>query len=141
MADEYAGPERRKYQRLESPLFIFSRLEGDNSFKLSKALSKNVSGGGLMFETEDAVHVGSILYLEVYLQSGPNEDMIYSIYAQAKVVWVNRKENVSMDLKSIKYQIGLEFIEIKTEDRERIIEYVERIRKINNKPPLSPIKR
>ena len=79
-----------------------------------------------MFEAENPVHVGTILYLEMYLQSKPIEDTIYSIPIRAKAVWVNRKENASKEKGINKYQIGLEFNEIRTEDRERIIEYVER---------------
>jgi len=126
MAIEYAGQERRKFERLENPFFIFYRLKGDHSFGASKAIGENISGGGLMFEKENPVHAGTILYLEIYLQSKPIEDTIYSTPAKAKVVWINRKENASKELGSNKYQTGLEFIEIKTEDRERIIEYVER---------------
>jgi len=126
MAIEYAGQERRKFERLENPFFIFYRLKGDHSFGASKAIGENISGGGLMFEMENSVHAGTVLYLEIYLQSNPTEDTIYSTPTKTKVVWVNRKENVSKELGSNKYQIGLEFKEIRTEDRERIIEYVER---------------
>ncbi len=129
MAIEYAGQERRKFQRIENPFFISYRLEGDHSFGVSKAIGENISGGGLMFEKENSFHAGTVLYLEIYLQSNPTEDTIYSTPAKTKVVWVNGKENVSKELGSNKYQIGLEFIEIKTEDRERIIEYVERAKR------------
>ena len=82
-----------------------------------------------MFEKENSFHAGTVLYLEIYLQSNPTEDTIYSTPNKAKVIWVNRKENASKELGSNKYQIGLEFIEMKTEDRERIIEYAERAKR------------
>ncbi len=126
MAIEYAGQEKRKFQRIENPFFFSYRLEGDHRFGISKAIGKNISGGGLMFEKENSFHAGTVLYLEIYLQSNPTGDIIYSTPAKAKVVWVHGKENVSKELGSNKYQIGLEFIEIETEDRERIIEYAER---------------
>jgi len=129
MAVEYAGPERRKFKRLETPFFLLYRLEGDHNFEASKALGKNISGGGLKFEIENAVHPGTIISLEIYLQSYPIEDTIYSIPARAKVIWRSKKKNVSKEPGSNKYQIGLEFNKIKTEDRERIIEYVERAKR------------
>ncbi len=129
MAIEDAGQERRKFQRIENPFFISYRLESDHSFGVCKAIGENISGGGLMFERENSFHTGMVLYLEIYLQSNPSEDTIYSTPAKAKVVWVNRKENVSKELGINKHQIGLEFIEIKTEDRERIIEYAERAKR------------
>ena len=129
MAIEHAGQERRKFRRIENLFFISYRLEGDHSFGDSKAIGENISGGGLMFKKENSFQAGTVLYLEIYLQSNPTEDTIYSTPTKAKVVWVNRKENVSKELGSNKYQIGLEFIEIKTEDRERIIEYAERAKR------------
>ncbi|HDZ28171.1 MAG TPA: PilZ domain-containing protein [Candidatus Aminicenantes bacterium] len=129
MAIKYAGQEKRKFPRIENPFFISYRLEDDNSFGISKAIGENISGGGLMFEKENSFHSCSILYLEIYLQSDPTEDTIYSTPTKAKVVWVNRKENVSKEPGSNKYQVGIEFIEIKTEDRERIIEYAERAKR------------
>jgi len=95
MAIEYAGQERRKFRRIENPFFISYRLEGDHSFGVCKAIGENISGGGLMFEKENSFHAGTILYLEIYLQSNTTEDTIYSTPTKAKVVWVNRKENVS----------------------------------------------
>ncbi len=129
MAIEYSGQEKRKFRRIENPFFISYRSEGDHSFGVSKAIGENISGGGLMFEKENSFHAGAVLYLEIYLLSNPTEDKIYSTPTKAKVVWLNRKKNVSKEPGSNKYQIGLEFIEIKTEDRERIIEYAERAKR------------
>lgn len=129
MAIEYASQERRKFRRIENPFFISCRLEGNHSFGVCKAIGENISGGGLMFEKENSFHEGTVLYLEIYLQSNPTKDTIYSTPAKATVVWVNGKENISKELGSNKYQIGLEFIEIKTKDREKIINYAERAKR------------
>lgn len=125
---DFAGPERRKFPRIEYPFFISYRLEDDYSFGASKAIGKNISGGGLMFETENAVHARTILYLEIYLHPNHIEDTIYSIPLRAEVVWANKKKNVNREPGINKHQIGLEFIKIKTEDRDRIIEYVKRLK-------------
>ncbi len=129
MAIEYAGQEKRKFRRIENPFFISYRLEDDHRVGASKAIGENISGGGVMLEQENSFHAGTVFYLEIYLQLNPTEDTIYSTPTKAKVVWVNRKENVSKELGSNKYQIGLEFIEMKAEDRERIIGYVERAKR------------
>jgi len=126
---EYVGPERRKSQRIESHFFVLYRLEAGETFRISKALGQNINVAGLMFEMENDVLAGDILYLEIYIPSDTYGFTIFSIPVQAKVVWVNRKENESEEPGGNKYQIGVEFIEIENEDRSKIIDYVEKVRR------------
>ena len=126
---EYVGPERRKSQRIESHFFVLYRLEAGETFGISKALGQNINVTGLMFEMENDVLAGDILYLEIYIPSDVYGFTIFSIPVQAKVVWVNRKENESKEPGGNKYQIGVEFIEIENEDRSKIIDYVEKARR------------
>jgi len=126
---EYVSPERRKSQRIESYFFVLYRLEAGETFRISKALGQNINVAGLMFEMENDVLAGDILYLEIYIPSDTYGFTIFSIPVQAKVVWVNRKENESEEPGGNKYQIGVEFIEIENEDRSKIIDYVEKVRR------------
>ena len=126
---EYVGPERRKSQRIESRFFVLHRLEAGETFGISKAIGQNMNVAGLMFEMENDVLAGDILYLEIYIPSDVYGFTIFSIPVQAKVVWVNRKENESKEPGGNKYQIGVEFIEIENEDRSKIIDYVEKARR------------
>ena len=128
---EYVGSQRRKFQRIESRFFVFYRLEAGETFGMSKAIGQNINVTGLMFQTENAVPVGDVLYIEIYIPSDAYGYTIFSIPIQAKVVWVNRKENKTKEPGGDKYRIGVEFMEIENEDRSRIMEYVEKQGKVS----------
>lgn len=123
MVKKYIGIERRKFPRLEIPLFIFYRLETGDSFVMLKAISRNISGQGLMFEIEKPLPIGSMLYLEIYQPSVRYKDLIFLVYVRARAIWVDE------EVKDNKYQIGVEFVEVEKEDKAKIMEYVERIKK------------
>lgn len=127
---KYASPERRKFPRLEIPLLVLYRLETNDPFVIFKTISRNMAGQGLMFETEETLPIGTRLYLEIYQPSVKYKDLLFILSALAKVIWVNKKEGVNKEEAGIdKYQIGIEFTDIGKEDRDRIIEYAERIKK------------
>lgn len=126
---KYARPERRKFPRLRIPLLILYRLETDDPFAMFKAISRNMGGQGLMFEIEKPLPIGSRLCLDIYQPSVKYKDLIFLLSAQAKVIWVKKKEDASRMIGANKYQIGMEFVKIEKEDKDRIIEYVKRIEK------------
>lgn len=129
MDKKYTGPERRRFPRIKIPLFVFYKLETDEPYVSFKAISQNIGGQGLMFETEKSIPLGSKLYLEMYQPSLKYKDLMFLIAAKTKVVWVDKKEDVNKEEGVNKYQIGVEFVEIEKEDRNRVIEYVERMHK------------
>ncbi len=129
MEKKYTGPERRRFPRLEIPLLIFYQLETEDIFVQHKAISRNMGGQGLMFETVKPIPVGSILELEIYQPSVRYKDLFFLVSTQAKVIWMNKKEDVSVKAGDNKYQIGVKFVEIEKEDKNRIIEYAERMKK------------
>lgn len=129
MDKKYTGPERRRFPRIKIPLFVFYKLETDEPYASFKAISQNIGGQGLMFETEKPIPLGSKLYLEMYQPSLKYKDLMFLIAAKTKVVWVDKKEDVNKEEGVNKYQIGVEFVEIEKEDRNRVIEYVERMHK------------
>ncbi|MBI4684547.1 MAG: PilZ domain-containing protein [Nitrospirae bacterium] len=135
MDKKYLGTERRKFPRLKIFSPIFYRLKTGDSFRPLRAICQSIGGGGLMFETEKPLPIESRLYLEIYQPSAKYKDLIFSLSTQAKVIWVSpvRKLGLAL-LKSLsngvnKYQIGVKFTEIEKEDKDRIIEYVERIKR------------
>ena len=129
MVMKYARPERRKFPRLGIPLLILYRLETNDPFAIFKAISRNMGGQGLMFETEKPLPIGSRLCLDIYQPSVKYKDLIFLLSAQAKVIWVKKKEDASRMIGTNKYQIGIEFVKIEKENKDRIIEYVKRIEK------------
>ncbi len=116
MAKTFTGQERRKHRRLEEQMPLvyqsFEVLEGKTSF------TKNISGGGLCFETEAAVYDGDVLWIQIHKAIDAGLTRRAPIYAIAKVCWVNQ-------IDTEKYESGLEFIDIKDRDRDEIISHVE----------------
>lgn len=126
---KYTGSERRRFPRLEIPLLVLYRPETDDPFVMFKAICRNISGQGLMFEREKPLPIGSRLCLEIYQPSIRYKDLIFLVACQAKVIWVGEKKGLAMKTGTNKYQIGIEFTKIEEKDRDRIIGYIEKTRK------------
>ncbi|MFH1519632.1 MAG: PilZ domain-containing protein [Candidatus Omnitrophota bacterium] len=120
--DKFVSFERRKFLRLEKNLFITYCLESNTSDKV-KAIAKNISGGGLMFETERDIPPGSKLELEIHQPIKHSKDIIFSIATLARVIWSRNIKKESFEQGENKYRIGVEFLEIKKEDRQKIASY------------------
>ncbi len=127
MMMKYIGPERREFSRLGIPLLVLYRLETNDPFVMFKTISQNISGQGLMFETEKSLSIGSRLLLEIYQPSVKCKDLIFLVTCLAKVIRTNRKKDVNAMAGDNKYQIGVEFVKMEKEDKNKIIAYVERI--------------
>lgn len=118
--DEIAGIERRKFPRLNDNIFISYRL----GQKICKAIAKNISCGGLMFEAEKKVPVGMEVDFEIYQPVNCFKTVIFVIPASAKVVWRRKIKYGFLETGQNQYKVGVCFTKIKNEDRERIKEYV-----------------
>ena len=115
--------ERRRFRRLKANIFIIGNL-GSGSDEL-KVVTKNISGGGLMFETEKDISQDTTLDLEIYQPIDCRKSTIFSIPVLARVVWIREIEKNNFEDGENKYRVGIEFSEIKEEDRQKIIKYVE----------------
>ena len=115
--------ERRKFSRLKGNFFILYFLKENPHIKL-KAVIRNVGVGGLMFETEEYITKDSELALQIYQPISHDNNMIFSISVSAKVVWIRKIEKDNFEEGENKYKLGVEFLEIKEEDREIIARYV-----------------
>ena len=60
--------ERRKFPRLKDNIFILGVLKANHAAEF-KAFTRDISGGGLMFETDRDIPAGSELELEIYQPS------------------------------------------------------------------------
>ena len=123
--NELLGLEKRKFPRLKDNIFVFCR-SGPTSSDEFKAITCDVSGGGLMFETERDITPGSKLELEIYQPIKCFKNMICSMPVLAKVVWTREIEKENFEEGENRYKIGIEFSEIEEEDRKIIATYVER---------------
>ena len=115
--------ERRKFQRLEDNIFILGALKANHAAEF-KAFTRDISGGGLMFETDSNIPAGSELELEIYQPSDSGKRIIFSVHIIAKVAWTRAIEKDAFEEGENRYQVGVEFSEIKEEDRQRIANFV-----------------
>lgn len=122
--DKLAHLEGRKFIRFKDSIFIFCDSGSDPSAEF-KTITQNISGGGAMLETERQIRPGRELKLEIYQPAGRRKKVIFSIPVLAKVVWNRKIERTSFEEGENKYRMGLKFLDIKDEDRQRIVKYVE----------------
>ncbi len=121
---KFLGPERRKYDRFKDKVFIFGnfRLNLTEEFK---AFTGDISAGGVMFETEKDIPQDMRLGLEIYQPKDRQKNMVFAIPVLTKIVWKRKIEKENFEPGENRYRIGIEFLEIKEEYRERIAKYVE----------------
>lgn len=115
--------ERRRYPRFKDNIFMFTSSNLQSIPKI-KACSKDVSGGGLAFETDRKISVGTKLRLEIYQPLNSNGTVILSILTVMKVVWRKKITKNNFEKGENEYKVGMKFIAIKERDRQRIIEYI-----------------
>ncbi len=120
----YPNLEKRRFSRLKDNIFIFGNLRS-NPIEEFKALTKDISAGGLMLETERDISEESELELQIYQPMDSDKRVIFSLPVLGKVKWSTKIEKNNFEDGENKYRIGVEFSEIKEEDRQRIANYVE----------------
>lgn len=121
--NEFLGLEKRKFPRLKDNIFVFCRL-GPTSSDEFKAITCDISGGGLMFETERDIPKESKLELEIYQPGNRDKTIFFSIHSLARVAWIKRLEKENLEQGENKYRMGIEFLEIKQEDRQRVAKFI-----------------
>ena len=121
----YPNLEKRRFSRLKDNIFIFGNLRL-NPIEEFKALTKDISAGGLMLETERDISEESELELQIYQPMDSDKRVIFSIPVLGKVKWTTKIEKNNFEDGENKYRVGIEFSEIKEDDRQKIIKYVEK---------------
>ncbi len=109
MAD--VQPERRKYKRLNAP--VYCRPLG-RSMSASQEIPRlevgDVSLGGIRVFTDDRHKVGDRLELELWLPDGEG------ITLDTTVVWVDELPNAD----PARYEVGLKFVDVSANDLQRL---------------------
>lgn len=109
----YSGEERRSYPRAQYDLALQYRILNKNYSQATGVLAKDISAGGMKFVSSNFLPVFTLLRIELLLESD-----IHSISLTARVAWTEKlpyNEN---------YLIGVEFLNIKNEDRVKINSFV-----------------
>ena len=105
--------ERRQYARVETNLYITYSTKGSPQVDAGIFLTKNVSGGGILFESLKEIPIGTLLDLAVHPPTCP-----YALQAKGKVVRVEKTRNYG------RYEIALLLVEISEKDRRELIKYL-----------------
>lgn len=116
--------ERRKTRRHRDNIFIFANVMSSPGEEF-KAIAKDISAGGLMFETERNVSKKSVLELEIYQPIDCCKKTFFSVAALAKPIWIKKIEKNSFEEGENKHRVGIKFSGLKKEDRQRIAKYVD----------------
>lgn len=110
--------DRRKFPRIDERWEISYKKIDTEDFKNNPVMSLtvNISGGGICFESEEEIPIGTIIALELN-----SDDFPTSIIALAKSIWCKKK------IISSKYDVGAEFWWIGWKDndaQEALAEYI-----------------
>ena len=117
--DKYSGRERREYPRIKSAFVNYSSI-GEATVKETSSLTENVSAKGICIFISKVIKLNTLLSLKIYLPDGKG-----AVKAKGKVVWI--RESPFLRVAGSKHHdVGIEFVEIDENDRERINEYASR---------------
>ena len=116
-SDNNGFVERRRFPRLNISADVeYSVLEKVPP-EIKKSLSKNISAGGICVIFYEDVKPGTILDLKINLS-----DINYTIETKGRVVW-RSSFSLTTDTRP-RYDTGVEFIDIKESDRQKLSQYV-----------------
>ncbi len=114
------GDERRKDLRLSDNIFISYRSRS----RKFRAIAKNISSGGLMFESEKKMPVGTELEFEIYQPANQFKTLIFVIPVSIKIMWRQKIKYGFLEDGENEHRVGVGFIKIREEDREKIAQYI-----------------
>jgi len=114
----YKGKERRKFIRVPFIFPVNFKIvnKSDDEDRIYHALSDNISEGGLKIICLDPVDKDDEIEINFYL---PIKDGMKEIKSNAQVVWKQEGNKKNF--------CGVQFINIKNEDKEAIRNFVNRI--------------
>lgn len=118
--------ERRRFPRIDKRIFILCQSGEKPDTNIIKGFTKDISAGGLMFESDRPIPCAKHFILEIYHPQREPGDEIISLAALAKVKWVKRIDTAVRLEGSNKFQIGIEFINAGDKTRQIIANYVQR---------------
>ena len=109
--------EKRRFPRLNTSVDIEYGIFKKESLQEGKAVTKNISAGGICFVVCEKIEIDTILDIKFNLK-----DINYTIKARGKVVRSSCFTAISDNI--ARYDLGVEFIEIRDADRQKLSQYV-----------------
>lgn len=111
-----AVDEKRRHLRVDSKLPIEYRDLRKGSLLPKGSLTRNISEGGICFQSKEFMSLACRLVVEIRLPNVPKP-----IKAISKIAWVKRLPT------SDQYELGNQFLEIAKEDKAHILNFINRV--------------
>ena len=124
---KWQGLNKRQFPRVKYPCLIVIRNGNDDDDKNNTVLTHtdNVGVGGVCVALKRAVKMFSVIEIELDLL-----DLGDHIRCKGKVVWNVESEESGKTVSRL-YDLGIEFVDIKDEDQQRLRKVIERLAKNN----------
>jgi c-di-GMP-binding flagellar brake protein YcgR len=113
--------DKRRYKRVDSKLPIEYRDLRRSAVLPKGSLTRNISEGGICFQSSEFMSLACRLVVEIRLPNVPKP-----IKAISKIAWVKRLPT------SDQYELGNQFLEIAKEDKTHILNFINRV--VENRP-------
>ncbi len=108
--------DRRTAPRVYASFVEYCRVEKECAKKL-QAFTENISTAGVCIFVNEEITKDSFLFISIYLLDGTSP-----IETKGKVAWV--RPSTFLHIRDEKhFDVGIEFVEIDEEDRERLRRY------------------
>lgn len=119
----WSGQERRQYLRINTSLTVRYNVEKKFDVKLNGHI-KDVSSDGMRLLINEKLANGALLLLEFELP-----DIKGAISAEGKVIWADGEFNERDEIGRRVFNTGIQFLNIRSEDRSRLVAYIKKIAK------------
>lgn len=114
------GAERRTSIRIATILQIRYYVE-DKSHQLKTSLTKNISSGGILMQSNEKLFPPTRLFLDIFL---PNTEK--PIIARGEVVWVQELPHMDEIGKRV-FDTGIKFVSMNSKDREKLDQHIKNL--------------
>lgn len=124
VAHSTSKTERRCWSRVAEELLMTCREK--DSLCERAYFTRNLSGGGCMFESPEAIPLRTAVELALYAPVDCERRTRVYVVLAARVQWISEMPTAGRDTWSNRYRIGVAFEAGDSQDRKCLSEYVER---------------
>jgi c-di-GMP-binding flagellar brake protein YcgR len=118
------GRERRQSIRVNASLIVRYSVAKKHNVKLNGRM-KDISSGGMRLLVNEKLGDGTLLLLEFDLPEAKDV-----INAEGKVMWADGKYDERDETGRRIFHTGIQFVNMKQDDKNRLVNYIERMSKI-----------
>ena len=108
--------DRRRLKRAPTRLMAFVKVLSTG--KARRVLTKDISGGGISFITDEALESGTPLEIEMNLPDHP-----HPIRVMAEVIWLRSMKDPKHMYERLSMEIGVKFVSIAPQDQKVLKQY------------------